>query len=198
MQHKTEVFIEGKYDKGPGNSFALPTHKPLMILRDPPGGSSYAKYSNVVTTIKAVSDRFQLSSSGSASLDTSGSIGTELKSCTGPVAPGAATLVCTDISKTKNSQNVKVGTSLDTDLFNRDKKFSNSYSTTWSYTTNSEAARAGPESDVFVVPNLNVEYIEIYAVNWNSTKCKPELVLSSLSNEYEFPTTFDIDLSKLP
>lgn len=35
--HKAAIFIEGLYSKGPGNSFALPTHHPIMILRDPPG-----------------------------------------------------------------------------------------------------------------------------------------------------------------
>ena len=84
--HKAAIFIEGLYSKGPGNSFALPTHQPIMILRDPPGenllqvfcssihfdlfshsrifhflifsisgGLSYAKYENVVTTVKVKS-----------------------------------------------------------------------------------------------------------------------------------------------
>jgi len=35
--HVAEFFIEGLYSKGDGNSFALPTHDPIMILRDPPG-----------------------------------------------------------------------------------------------------------------------------------------------------------------
>ena len=35
--HKAAVFVSGLYSKGPGNSFALPTHEPIMILRDPPG-----------------------------------------------------------------------------------------------------------------------------------------------------------------
>ena len=37
LEHKAAIFIEGLYSKGPGNSFALPTHEPIMILRDPPG-----------------------------------------------------------------------------------------------------------------------------------------------------------------
>ena len=35
--HKAEVFITGLYSKGPGQSFALPTHEPIMVLHDPPG-----------------------------------------------------------------------------------------------------------------------------------------------------------------
>lgn len=37
VQHNAEFFIEGLYSKGIGNSFALPTHEPIMVLRDPPG-----------------------------------------------------------------------------------------------------------------------------------------------------------------
>jgi len=37
VQHFSEFFIQGMYSKGSGNSFALPTHEPIMILRDPPG-----------------------------------------------------------------------------------------------------------------------------------------------------------------
>jgi len=37
VQHRSDFFIEGLFSKGPGNSFALPSHKPIMILRDPPG-----------------------------------------------------------------------------------------------------------------------------------------------------------------
>ena len=37
VSHTAAFFIEGLYTKGPGNSFALPTYHPIMILRDPPG-----------------------------------------------------------------------------------------------------------------------------------------------------------------
>jgi len=37
VQHFAEFFIEGLFSKGSGNSFALPTHEPIMVLRDPPG-----------------------------------------------------------------------------------------------------------------------------------------------------------------
>jgi len=37
VHHRLDFFVEGLYSKGIGNSFAMPTHKPIMILRDPPG-----------------------------------------------------------------------------------------------------------------------------------------------------------------
>ena len=54
MKHVANFFVEGLYSKGPGNSFALPTHEPIMILRDPPGGDSYATYESVQTTVRVV------------------------------------------------------------------------------------------------------------------------------------------------
>ena len=37
VEYKAAIFVSGLYSKGPGNSFALPTHEPIMVLRDPPG-----------------------------------------------------------------------------------------------------------------------------------------------------------------
>ena len=37
VRHTAEFFIQGLFTKGPGSSFALPTHEPIMVLRDPPG-----------------------------------------------------------------------------------------------------------------------------------------------------------------
>ena len=54
VEHEAIIFIEGLYSKGKGDSFALPSHEPIMILRDPPGGTSSATYENVKTTIRAI------------------------------------------------------------------------------------------------------------------------------------------------
>ena len=37
VRHTSEFFIQGLFTKGPGSSFALPTHEPILVLRDPPG-----------------------------------------------------------------------------------------------------------------------------------------------------------------
>jgi hypothetical protein len=37
VKHVAEVFVEGLFSSGQGNSFALPKYEPLMVLRDPPG-----------------------------------------------------------------------------------------------------------------------------------------------------------------
>lgn len=34
--HHAEFFVEGLFKKGEGNSFSVPTHDPILVLRDPP------------------------------------------------------------------------------------------------------------------------------------------------------------------
>jgi len=48
--YKACFVIEGDYSRGYVGSAALPTHKPVLTLRDPPGGLSYAVYSDMRTT----------------------------------------------------------------------------------------------------------------------------------------------------
>ena len=45
-EYEAVSVVEGVISNGNAKSFALPTHKPIMILRDPPGGLSYASYKN--------------------------------------------------------------------------------------------------------------------------------------------------------
>jgi len=58
VSHVANFFIEGLFSKGHGNgnSFALPTHEPIMILRDPSGGSSCESYEYVQSTIRLVDE----------------------------------------------------------------------------------------------------------------------------------------------
>ena len=37
VQHTADFFVQGLFSLGKGRSFALPTHRPIMVLRDPPG-----------------------------------------------------------------------------------------------------------------------------------------------------------------
>lgn len=127
----------------------MPTHQPILIIRDPPGGSSYAKFENVVTKIRAVSDTMQVTGRGEAKLG--GGVGTDINidSCQGAGA-GAVLIACTDIADVELQASLNPGVALQTDFFNEEREASSTYSVTWSYETNSEPTRAGPESDIFV------------------------------------------------
>lgn len=52
LQHRADFFIVGLFSKGPKESFAFPTHQPIMVLRDPPGSGSFASYENIRTSIR--------------------------------------------------------------------------------------------------------------------------------------------------
>jgi hypothetical protein len=51
-EYKAGFIVTGDYTLGYKNAVPLPTHEPLMTLRDPPGGLSYAAYENVHTVMK--------------------------------------------------------------------------------------------------------------------------------------------------
>ena len=71
-----------------------------------------------------------------------------------------------------------------------EKTKSNQFSTTWSYETSSDPWTAGPMSDVFVVPNLNVMYREVYVVEWDNTTCA---VTTEGDGGLPITTTFNIE-----
>ena len=54
VAHKAAFIVRGYPSKGPANPFALPTHKPIMMLYDRPGVLSYATYENVKTNMALV------------------------------------------------------------------------------------------------------------------------------------------------
>mmetsp|Transcript_21609 Transcript_21609/g.27877 ORF Transcript_21609/g.27877 Transcript_21609/m.27877 type:complete len:1916 (+) Transcript_21609:457-6204(+) len=171
ISHKADFVLEGYYSKGPGRSFAFPTHKPIMILRDPPGGLSYATYENVVTTMKletsststSIHHKFGLAMQTEATID--------VELCTGG-GLGIVVLNCLYIAEVEvltevfNSEKNTGGI-----VQKSDKTRSNQFSTTWSYQTSTDSSTAGAMSDVFVVPNLNVMYKEVYVVEWNNATC---------------------------
>ena len=63
--------------------------------------------------------------------------------------------------------------SLRTDWENKENEDAYVFSTTWSYQTSDKPQRAGPQSDIFVVPNLNVMYEEVIEAIWDESTCEP-------------------------
>lgn len=196
VKHKAEFFIQGLYSNGKGNSFALPTHHPLLIIRDPPGGSSSTKFENVVTTIKAVSDNLLVRGHGNAKM--SPFVGADFKGefCTGG-GFGAIAIYCQKVTKVSAKPSVPIEAEMKTDFKNDKQEAAHTYSVTWSYQTNGGPTRAGPESDIFVVPNLNVAYEEVFILEWDFDSCRPKLEERYDSNEdkniTEVPTSIIVD-----
>jgi hypothetical protein len=57
--HRSEVVVTGDFELPGGLSVSLPTHMPLLALRDPPGGGSYSYYNNVKSTIRVTMKNYE-------------------------------------------------------------------------------------------------------------------------------------------
>ena len=86
---------------------------------------------------------------------------------------GVVTLACKEAFKVNAEALPVISTALGEDIIDDTDEQTSAFSTTWSFTTSDDSEKAGPASDVFVVPNLHVVYEISYIVSWNSTKCGP-------------------------
>jgi len=184
--------VEGVISKGNARSFALPTHKPIMILRDPPGGLSYFSYKHIKTTFK-----FETSST-STTLNHKFSINSKLVTsvdaplCTGGGGglAGPFFAMCKKLLETESTTQMlgMTQTTGEKALMNQDT-ISYQLATTWSYQTSQDPWLAGKMSDVFVVPNLNVPYEDVYIVEWDNSTCA---VIEDSENRPPLPVTTTI------
>lgn len=169
VEYTAAVVVVGKYSRGAGDSFALPTHKPIMILRDPPGGMSTASYENVKTTIKVDTSSTSSSISNSFGFGVRMDYDVEVSACLG----GLVSSLCKEtISGGVKTNIIDFEELLGGMIILNDKSKSNEFSTTWSYETSDDPWTAGRLSDVFVVPNLNVLYERVKIVRWDNATCR--------------------------
>ena len=169
VTHTAHIIVTGNYLLAKGQSYALPTHYPVMILRDPPGGLSYASYKNVATTIKIAkySDIDELK----ATVETKSYFETanDLNACTGG-GVGAIILACKTTGDNKNNGGYEISPSVSF-KWTGTRARTDKITVTWSYDTSKDPMLAGPMSDVFVVPNINVLYDKVTDVAWNAGNC---------------------------
>jgi len=163
------VLIEGVYALKELQSIGLPTHKPLLIIRDPPGGKSYSSYENVQTTIITEAHERDHFVGFESKMDFGFGWHHESSVCLGTMGFEA----CTEMNKVKKGFhfNFEGDGTFKTSHGNFNKEWSGGFSTTWSYQTSDDEFAAGADSDTFMVPNLNVKYTQIYDIIWNSTTC---------------------------
>lgn len=129
-------------------------------------------------------------------LETDPEVGLEDKNdmCTGL---GAA--VCKILFATKATVAFAFEGSIGGDVKDYEEEKTNTFSTTWSYTTSTNPDIAGPLSDVFVVPNVFVAVQTYTIVAWDppldgespDDKCKPY----QEGDEFPTYTDFTIDVS---
>ena len=138
VRHTAAFFVEGKYDKGVGRSFPVPTHKPVMVLRDPPGGDSYAKYENIQSTFKLFTEdssaNVDLRFKAGFSFVTRGIVTNTVSASGGPF-PYPAFGVAGDSVEATVEHAIDFDHNQHHTTFKRHRELSNHYTTTWSYTT---------------------------------------------------------------
>lgn len=78
-----------------------------MILRDPPGGSSYAKYENIETTVRVATSEFDFNFGIKAEAEPYAIVEPTSQICAGG-GFGAIVLVCKEISGGEGKVGIKV------------------------------------------------------------------------------------------
>ena len=144
-EHSATFIIQGTYKDGDGLSFAFPTHTPVMILRDPPGGSSFASYENVKTTM-TLDTRENIDY-----IENEISAGLELHTgFQGSTCFGLGAMVCNDNEFGVATTLLEISSRVGGRINYWGREVSASRSMTWTYQTSSDPWLAGAMSDIFM------------------------------------------------
>ena len=143
--HVASFVIQGLYKNGNGQSFALPTHTPVLILRDPPGGTSSAHYENIHTSVSITSEERTETLSNEFSVGAKLLSGVKLGKCFGL---GVSVCTDTDIETQVTLFDFSIDVGGRTKYWK--EEVSKSRSITWTYETSSDPWLAGAMSDIFV------------------------------------------------
>jgi hypothetical protein len=138
--------ITGPFTVSEFGSVALPTHTPILILRDPPGGGSTASYSDVVSVMELNVKKHDEKLYGKLTSKVTKKSGKDGFTCQG------VGLENCDITKVKVENYFDSSGSYGGSLHNvrSDEQTTHTMTYTWSYTTSSDPLLAGRTSDVFV------------------------------------------------
>jgi len=117
------------------------------------------------------------------------------------VCAGMGVSSCKDAIKDVNQWDTHVGGGADFETRNEvESSKVATFTTTWTYTTSADPWNAGNQSDVFLVPNLNVKFKEVRVVTWANATCaknetKLKFALDSPDNKpaIGFLSCFDVD-----
>jgi len=71
-------------------------------------------------------------------------------------------------------------------------EFTTSVTVTWSYQTSEDPNTAGPMSDVFVVPNLNLVYTPVLYLNYDTSTCQVKCADGTSGYDCQLPNTMII------
>ena len=180
----------GDYANGDAKTLGIPLQTPLLVIRDPPGGSSTASYSRVETTIKVSVENYERYEGLDAGGAISGSFGGGTGACVGLGAEASA-----QTSSIEGS----IGAHLDhsysmlRDL--KDDENSHGVSVVWSYATSADPEYAGQLSDSFLINTLSILFRETRTILFDEDSCSASegdarITFDLKSEENRRPLTF--------
>lgn len=165
-KHKSDVVVTGDFELPGGFSVALPSHRPLMAIRDPPGGSSFAYYNNVKSTTRVTLEHYEsfVESESLAKISFGADLGTD-------ICVGLGFVVCTKLLELELNADINYGGGGEFKTALSENTNTASYTSTWSYQTSTDQWMDGKLSDVFLVPILNVVFKDVTEVLLSLSKC---------------------------
>ncbi|EGD82345.1 hypothetical protein PTSG_03009 [Salpingoeca rosetta] len=199
------VVVTGDVALKPLASIPFPRYKPLLVVQDPPGGLSSAAYSNVYANYKMESDTYDEYGGFFLGLEvTPFKVDATLDLCVGLGAANCINLV------TAKSSPVTIMAET-TNLFGtKDADDNEETGKVWSFeidvATSEAAVLAGERSDMFLVPALNVVFLDTYTISFDKATCgaskskRTKWSLASKENRevMSWLSAYEIETKELP
>ena len=193
VTHTAENLIIGDYDEGKPTQLPLPAVDPIMIIRDPPGGGSYAYYNNVRTLSTMRFKGYEGYAGFHANLGPGAGVDVDTALCVG-LGVSTTNLFYVDIAfknsflssyrychwKAASCLRAAMADAIFGASTEHAKKFVTEYDddtteisfvTSWSYQTSAEPTNAGHDSDIFVVPNYYLLIHTVFEVSLDAESC---------------------------
>ncbi|EGD77107.1 hypothetical protein PTSG_07442 [Salpingoeca rosetta] len=201
-----KVVVTGQQARGASGSVPFPRYKPLLVVQDPPGGLSTASYSSMFANFRFHSKTYEAFGGFQLGVDVAPyKTEAELDLCTGAIAAynciNLVSVKSTPYTFQTETTNLFGGQSPD-DNFNREQV----WSFTIDVTTSDDPMLAGEKSDMFLVPALNVVFLDTDVISFNTTTCSVNRSLTTTwsldpeANEQVMTwlSVFEIESKELP
>ena len=174
------VAVTGERFISDGERIPFPQGRPLLILHDPPGGGSFSSFTNVQATTSFATqgpfDGAPSSISTEASAKATINYGTKAKQkgetlalvVAAPMGAGAATGPVIELAEAgvKDEFSVGIGGHFSFEHEHKIQTLVSSASLSFTYSTAENPEKAGPASDVFLVPAVFFELRKVWSVRW--------------------------------
>ena len=215
VKKKMAVVVTGSRFVSNAESVPIPQSRPLIVIHDPPGGASFSTYAN--THAKVVyknTDESQLNhATRSASAELSFGFEHEVKVVPGIMAitaplglgPGLLNSLPNDKMKASGSFAPKLeisGSALTAGEATSDSELENKLVISFTYSTSADPAKAGPPSDVFLVPSVWFEVHKTWYVAYSECKITGYMGINLVANHelsgFAFTTASDVETRTLP